>query len=254
MYKITLGQFRTIWVAGLIVTAILWIWSVNSTSGGIGYFLVGLVIIAFLIFYSLGWRNANPEPKIGRRHEMSELSDEQKKYVESWSWGAAGILIFWALGNKIGKYRWLFLLLYFYNYITARAGADLGVYLLLQIPALIVLIVLGIYGRRLAWKRGTFKDFDEFKKRQKPYDIWGAVVLAVLVASILLVLQLSADSTSRSALVSPTPNELNASSAWWDELEAKAQKARDEIPKISGKINVADLLRALQDSTNKNLK
>ena len=164
MYKITFGQLKIIWAVGVVAIVAFWIQASNYSSTEFEYFLTGLVLAGLLVFYTLGWRNANPEEKSAetekenlarREHKISELSEEQKKYVESWSWGAAGIGFFWAFGNHLGRYTIPFLLLYIYESIISRAitAWTLEIYTMaVLIPFVILISLYGKHGRWVAWR------------------------------------------------------------------------------------------------------
>jgi hypothetical protein len=89
------------------------------------------------------------------------LNGEQAVFVSRVSWGAFFNPLVWGLGNKV--YLWAVLsLIPFFN--------------------IYVWIKLTLYGRQMAWERGRWKDFEQFKKRQK---IMAWIILSLKIFSLI---------------------------------------------------------------------
>lgn len=84
--------------------------------------------------------------------------------VDQWSWGAFMFSAVWGIGNRV----WISLLAF--------------------IPFLniIMMIVLGIKGKKWAWETGRFKTVDELNASQSTWDFAGKVFLALTIIGIIL--------------------------------------------------------------------
>ena len=74
------------------------------------------------------------------------LSVEQINFIRRWSWGAFFGQLVWPLGNKL----FLWSLVTFIPFFNIYAW-----------------IKLSLHGRKMAWEKGGWKNFEQFKKRQK---------------------------------------------------------------------------------------
>lgn len=90
------------------------------------------------------------------------LTVEQITFIQKWSWGAFFSPIVWALGNKL--YLWA-----------------LGC--LVPLFNIYVWIKLASGGRAMAWEEGNWKDFEQFKKRQKIMMVIIVLLFVVGLAS-----------------------------------------------------------------------
>ncbi len=88
------------------------------------------------------------------------LAIEQIAYTQGWSWGACWGSLVWALGNKL--YWWA-----------------LG--MLVPIWNIYVWIKLSVDGRKLAWEKGGWQGFEQFKNRQK---IMAWVILIIIILGV----------------------------------------------------------------------
>lgn len=86
--------------------------------------------------------------------------------IDRWNWGAFLLNWIWGIGNNT-----------FIALLT-----------LIPIVGLVMLFVLGAKGSRWAWRNGRWDSIDHFKRVQRKWAIWGAVVwiaAIVLTASIV---------------------------------------------------------------------
>lgn len=83
--------------------------------------------------------------------------------ILGWSWGASFLNGIWGIGNR-----------------TYAA-------LLAFVPGLniIMVVVLGFYGRRWAWKNKKWESVEQFNKVQKKWDIGGMIALGIYVIIFL---------------------------------------------------------------------
>ena len=87
--------------------------------------------------------------------------------VKGWSWAAFLWTWLWAIGNK--------------TYI--------GLLALLPIPgvSLVMMIILGLYGREWAWKNKQWASVDDFNRTQRSWVKWWIILTIVgIVAGIVL--------------------------------------------------------------------
>ena len=101
-----------------------------------------------------------------------------KKPYERWSWGAFGLGWIYFCGMKYKYWGWLFALGIIVNGLlksndTAVGSTGLVIWL-------IMIIVLGVKGRRIAWESRGWKSKQEFVANQKAWDIWGIIIFVVL--------------------------------------------------------------------------
>lgn len=98
--------------------------------------------------------------------EGSEGRDKLKK----WNWGAFLLTWIWGAGNNI----WIALL-----------ALIPGVHLVMA-------IILGLRGTRMAWEKNRFLDLKEFVKIQKIWTKWGIIIIVIsIIASVLCLKYLS---------------------------------------------------------------
>lgn len=95
-------------------------------------------------------------------------SADEKRIVRKWSWGGFGLGWIYMAGMRTG---WLILLFLILN--------------LIPLVNIISMIYLGIEGRKIAWERREWKDFDEYGEVQRKWDVWG---IAILILQVLLVI------------------------------------------------------------------
>jgi len=81
--------------------------------------------------------------------------------IDRWNWGAFLLNWIWGIGNN--------------TYIALLT--------LIPIVGLVMLFVLGAKGSRWAWRNGRWDSVEHFKRVQRRWAIWGAVIW---IASIIL--------------------------------------------------------------------
>ena len=131
--------------------------------------LVGLVAVLGIIVgvpVGISYLVRKPEENDVNRLQTlpvyAGLTPEQIQYIASWSWGAFFGGIIWPLGN--GLWLWSFL----------RIVPLIGLY---------AWIKLSLSGRQIAWEKGGWQNFAQFKKRQQIVAgvIWVFVVLTIIL-------------------------------------------------------------------------
>jgi hypothetical protein len=95
------------------------------------------------------------------QEKYRDLTPEQIAYINKWSWGAFFAFPIWVLGN--GLYMWVF----------ATFIPFFNIYAVFK---------LAMHGRKMAWEEETWKNFDEFKQRQKimAWIIFVIIILATV--------------------------------------------------------------------------
>jgi len=110
------------------------------------------------------WQIHYAVERIKEKITYSNLSSEQIKYISGLSWGAVFGGIFWTLGNKL--FLW-----------------SLGYFVPLLNIYIWVRMITG--GRKISWEKGNWKDFNQFKKRQK-IILWILFIIFILYLSSIL--------------------------------------------------------------------
>src|SRR5688572_15696630 len=89
---------------------------------------------------------------------------EIPRELDRWSWGAFLLNWIWGLGNS--------------TYIA----------LLMFVPFvnLVMIFVLGARGNAWAWKNGTWRDVEHFKRVQRAWALWGLVSWVVVIVGTAL--------------------------------------------------------------------
>lgn len=92
----------------------------------------------------------------------SNLSPEQIYYIQDYSWSAFFGVFIWSLANKMWLWSFLALVPFVNIYTSFKLAAQ---------------------GRAFAWEKGGWKNFDQFKKRQKIVSgiIWTIIGLCVFI-------------------------------------------------------------------------
>ncbi len=112
--------------------------------------------------YLLVKKDQNSIAELQQKEQYKMLSLEQIEYISKWSWGAFFGGFIWALGNRL--YLW-------------AIGA------LIPFVNIYFIIKLCMDGRKMSWERGTWANFDEYKKRQKTV-MW--VIIGVIIAGTII--------------------------------------------------------------------
>ncbi|WP_233278830.1 hypothetical protein [Floricoccus penangensis] len=99
-----------------------------------------------------------------------ENSNEVPEEIKGWSWGAFGLTFYWSIGNKV--YLGLLILL-------------AGVPVIGWIFAIIWKIVMGLKGNEWAWKNGSYKSLEEYKKVQDSWKVPGIVAFAFAIIGVV---------------------------------------------------------------------
>src|SRR3989344_4618612 len=174
LYTIPRGQM---WVVRVVmIVLVLSLWAVAEEEGA-GYFILSIILLGFYAFYEVGWQTHNKKlASTNTSESKEELSDEGKKYINRWSWGATFFGFWWALFSKIPVYSLLYLI---------------------PIANLFFIFYFGKKGRRLSWEKGKWKSFNDFKRRQKVLDRIGIFVIGIGVVGILSTLLLLQLGTAR---------------------------------------------------------
>jgi hypothetical protein len=101
-----------------------------------------------------------PPPKqTAVRAEEPDVADELNK----WNWGAFLLGPFWGLGNSVAR-----------SFLT-----------LIPIYGIYEWILLGQRGNRWAWERRQWESLAAFRKTQRKWAMWGAVVDVVILLVII---------------------------------------------------------------------
>lgn len=107
-------------------------------------------------------KRAPGENEVGRLAALpayAGLTPEQIQYISRWSWGAFLAGVIWPLGNRM----WLW-----------------AVLTLVPVVNLYAWIKLSISGRQMAWEKGGWQNFEQFKKRQT-IVAWVAVAVSIMI-------------------------------------------------------------------------
>jgi len=142
-----------------LITIFNYILSVVGMLSGMA-FVIGLPIGIYFIK-----RKINTD-ELKSQQDYKHLTTDEIYYIADWSWSAFFISPIWALGNKL------------YLYILGLFIPIFNIYIWLKLSA---------HGRKIAWEKNQWRDFQLFKKRQK-IIMWTSVVLVIL-SCFLLILQ-----------------------------------------------------------------
>jgi hypothetical protein len=117
------------------------------------------------------------QTKIERRNLQSSNNSGQGKNsvlppeLSGWNWGAFFLTWIWGIGNN----TWIALLTF------------------IPVVNFIMIFVLGAKGNEWAWQNKRWNGIDHFKKSQKLWAIWGAVLflIGILVMFFIIIAALS---------------------------------------------------------------
>ncbi len=116
--------------------------------------------------------------------KTEEKLEHQSAKIGGWSWGAFGLG--WIYLSSM-KYRWwwVFLILMFITNGISK-NTDVTVSWMGTIIQLIIMIVFGIEGRKIAYENRKWENREHFLKVQKIWDIWG-IVFTILIFIIYFI-------------------------------------------------------------------
>jgi len=86
--------------------------------------------------------------------ECSALSQDFTKELKGWNWGAFLLTFFWSTSYK----KWL------------------GILAIIPYFGIIISIIFGIKGNKWAWENKQWYSFENFKKAQRKWAIWGICI------------------------------------------------------------------------------
>jgi hypothetical protein len=86
------------------------------------------------------------------------------KEIKRWNWGAFFLTWIWGLFHHV----WLSLLVF------------------IPYAGLVMMIILGIKGSEWAWQAQHYDSIEEFKKRERKWNIAGIIVWSILILSIVI--------------------------------------------------------------------
>lgn len=110
----------------------------------------------------------NHDNNYGQENAYSQA--EIHKYLDKWNWGAFFCTWLWGVFNRI-YWPLITILCAFIPYIG-------------QIANIVIMVYLGMKGNRLAWNKGNYRDFADFKRSQHTWAIIGIVVFVVNVVLV----------------------------------------------------------------------
>lgn len=105
-----------------------------------------------------------PAPPVSSEQSAQSTADvdpaqkmTKERYLSKWSWSGFLIPFIWGFGNRLPLLGIVFFLMTFIPVINVLFLLVIGVY-------------LGLKGRRVAWDKGKFKNFEEFRERNNTID------------------------------------------------------------------------------------
>ncbi len=101
------------------------------------------------------------------------LTPEQEQYLDKFHWGSFYFNWIWALCNELVVYGLIALVI---SLFTSGIGV------------LIIAFVFGFKGNRWAWGKSKTATFEEFAKRQEPWDKWGKILFIISIVLFVLYL------------------------------------------------------------------
>lgn len=94
--------------------------------------------------------------------QMQKDIQGNQKEIRRWSWGGFTLTWIYLVGMNGGWLILLFIILAF-----------------IPVVNIIVWIYLGLEGRKIAWERRKWKNFEEFLLVQQKWDMWGIIILVL---------------------------------------------------------------------------
>lgn len=84
--------------------------------------------------------------------------------IKGWSWGAFGLNGIWGVGNRT------------YSALLA----------FLPVINVVIMVLLGLNGRKWAWKNRDWESVEHFKRVQRKWDIAGMVVVGIYLIVFMI--------------------------------------------------------------------
>lgn len=102
------------------------------------------------------------------------LTSEQEQYLDKFHWGPFMFSWIWALCNELVVYGLIALVI---SLFTSGIGG------------LVLAFVFGFKGNRWAWEKSKTASFEEYAKKQEPWDKWGKILFfaSIGIAVIYLI-------------------------------------------------------------------
>ena len=119
-------------------------------------------------------------------HRRPALTPEQEAYLDKFHWGPFCFSWIWALCNDLVVYGLIALVI---SLFTSGIGG------------LIIIFVFAFKGDRWAWEKSKAATFEEFARKQAPWDKWGkilflvSIILAVVIGLFCIILGFAAASS-----------------------------------------------------------
>ncbi len=97
--------------------------------------------------------------------KINKLSDDDKRKLKKWNWGAFFLSLLWTTGNKLEIWT-VFCIIPFLN--------------------IIIMFYLGYYGNRLAYNKSSIDSVDDFMVIQKYWGAWGIGLFLTIIGLLAL--------------------------------------------------------------------
>ena len=97
--------------------------------------------------------------------KINKLSDDDKRKLKKWNWGAFFLSLLWTTGNKLEIWT-IFCFIPFLN--------------------IIVVFYLGYYGNQLAYNKSSIDSVDDFMVIQKYWEAWGIGLFLTITGLLFL--------------------------------------------------------------------
>jgi len=104
--------------------------------------------------------------------------EHQSVKIGRWSWGAFGLTWIYLVSMKY-KWWWLFLIIMLFTNGMSRSD-DITTSWIGIIISLTIMIVLGIEGRKMAYRNRHWDSDEQFLQAQRIWDIWGIIFFILL--------------------------------------------------------------------------
>ena len=101
------------------------------------------------------------------------LTPEQEAYLDKFHWGSFTFGWIWALCNELVVYGLIALVI---SLFTSGIGAWVAAF------------VFGFKGNRWAWEKGKTATFEQYAKKQEPWDKWGKIIFFVSIILAVVIL------------------------------------------------------------------
>jgi hypothetical protein len=105
------------------------------------------------------------------RPQRPALTPDQEAYLDKFHWGPFALSWIWALCNELVVYGLIALVVSMFTW---------------GIGGTVACFVFGFKGSRWAWEKSKTATFEEFVRKQEPWDKWGKILFIASVALIVL--------------------------------------------------------------------